>query len=347
MPPHSPSAASAAPSARAVLPQTTLVLVTGKGGVGRSTTATAIAVDLAELGRSVALVHPIDAAPVPPPQDASASLVIVPLDRDRALSHYLGDQLPGPLAAALRASRAFKLITAATPGLAELLTIGELRRLADRYDHVVFDAPATGHLLAMLDAPGRFERAAAVGPIARRASDLGRWIVDPEVTSIVTVTTGDGLAVSEMLELADTLEDRMGRGPTLVVANRLAPASPTAAELARVEEDHGAGKPTAALVEALDHVATRARSERSQLGRVTRRLGVAPVRAFERPGDAVGSIADALRANPHDHAADHHEHLADEQHARELTRVERRAAERRLADRRSAITTSSKRGEDA
>lgn len=329
----SPPRPSSPPHVGADLPATPLVLVTGKGGVGRSSTATAIAVDLAELGRSVALVHAIDAPPVAPPPDAPNSLVIVPLDRDEALSHYVSDQLPGPFAAALRASRAFKLITAATPGLAELLTIGELRRLADRYDHIVFDAPATGHLLALLDAPGRFERAAAVGPIARRASDLGRWIVDPEITSMVAVTTGDGLAVSEMLELIDTLQERMGRDPSLVVANRLAPASPSAAELERLVAEHGSTPETEALVAAVEHVAQRARSERSQLGRVTRRLGTAPVRAYERPGDAVGSIADAFRVDPADASADAHEHLAEEP-VPELTRVERRAAERRLADRR-------------
>jgi hypothetical protein len=326
-PPPSPAARQtplAAAADRVPLPQTKLVLVTGKGGVGRSSTATAIAVDLAELGRSVALVHAIDAPPVAPPREAGSGLVVVPLDRDHALSNYLGDQLPGPFAAALRASRAFKLVTAATPGLAELLTIGELRRLADRYDHLVFDAPATGHLLALLDAPGRFERAAAVGPIARRASDLGRWIVDPRIVSVVTVTTGDGLAVSEMLELVDTLEGRLGHPPALVVANRLAPQSPAASELATVAEAHGGDPSTAPLVAAIDHVASRARSERAQLGRVTRRLGVPPVRALERPGDAVGSIAEALRAD-----------LEAVDLEAPASQPERRAAERRKGERRT------------
>lgn len=324
------SASAPAHGPRALLPQTPLVLVTGKGGVGRSSTATAIATDLAELGRSVALVHPVDAPVVRPPVDAPSSLVIVPIDRDQALSHYLSDQLPGPFAAALRASRAFKLITAATPGLAELLTIGELRRLSTRYDHLVFDAPATGHLLALFDAPGRFERAAAVGPIARRASDLGRWITDPQIASTVAVTTGDGLAVSELLELLDSLEDRVGHGPALVVANRLAPPSPSPAELAALGEVAGDAE-RRPLIDAVEHVASRARSERAQLGRVTRRVGFAPVRAAERPGFAVESIADALRADPA--SADLDEAPAP---AAEDERAERRAGERRIAERRVA-----------
>lgn len=319
----------------ATLPATPLVMVTGKGGVGRSTTATAVAVALAGLGRTVALVHPLDAPHVPPPADTPSDLHIIPLDRDKALNHYIGDQMPGPLAAALKASRAFKLIAVATPGLAELLTIGELKRLTTRYDHIVFDAPATGHLLAMLDSPGRFERAAVAGPVARRAKELGDWIVDPVTSSTIAVTTGDGLAVSELLDLLDLLALRMPAGPSLVVANRLAPTSPSAAELERLAAS-GADE---VLVAAITKLAARARSERAQLGRVTKHLGVAPVRALERPGHAVLSIAAALRGEtpPPEDATDHAD-AGDEPEERRAptagTAVERRRAERRLADRR-------------
>lgn len=283
MPAHRPSPDS--------LPATPLILVAGKGGVGRSSTATALATTLAERGANVALVYPADATPVHPLRSAPVRLKVVPLDRDDALANYLGDQLPGPFAAALRVSRAFRLLTAATPGLAELLTIGELRRMIDGpYDHLVFDAPATGHLLALLDAPGRFERAAAVGPVARRASQLGEWIADPQVTSTVAVTTGDSLAVSELLDLVELLRERLGRGPELVVANRLAPASPGAAELEQLE----AAGLSPLEADALRALAARARSERAQLGRITHQLGTAPLKAQERPGAAITAVHDAF-----------------------------------------------------
>ncbi|MDQ8044207.1 MAG: ArsA-related P-loop ATPase [Solirubrobacteraceae bacterium] len=319
----------------ATLPTTPLVMVTGKGGVGRSSTATAVAVALAGLGRDVALVHPLDAPHVPPPADTPADLHIIPLDRERVLRHYIGDQMPGPLAAALNASRAFRLIAAATPGLAELLTIGELKRLTERHDHIVFDAPATGHLLAMLDSPGRFERAAVAGPVARRAKELGDWIVDPAMSSMIAVTTGDGLAVSELLDLLDLLELRMPGGPSLVVANRLAPASPSSGELDRLAD--GAGDDP--LVGAITKLAGRARSERAQLGRITKHVGVAPLRALERPGHAVLSIAAALRGEtPPAPDPDAHEPELAVPERRTVTAgtaVERRRAERRLADRRA------------
>lgn len=284
-----PTAAAFSPT----LPATQLVVVTGKGGVGRSTVASAIASRLALRAGRVALLHPVDAPPVHPTPHAAARFDVRPLDREAALDQYLSDNLPGPFAAALRASRAFKLITAATPGLAELIAIGELKRLAEdeHYDHLVYDAPATGHLLALLDAPGRFERAAGTGPIARRAADYGRWLLSPHTTSVVAVTTGDALAVSELADLLDALEARFGRAPQLVVANRLAPPAPAAAELdaaAALEEL------SPAAFAAVSRLAARGRSERAQLGKITRRLGAPPLQAVEQPGEPVVAVLDAL-----------------------------------------------------
>ncbi len=274
------------------LPTSPLVLVTGKGGVGRSTVASAVAVRLAELGRRVALAHPVDAPPVHPVPTMPAGLELRPVDREAALDLYLSQNLPGPLAAALRASRAFRLITAATPGLAELVTIGELRRLAveEGFDHIVYDAPATGHLLAMLDAPGRFERAAGVGPIARRAEEYGSWILGGRTTSVVAVTTGDALAVSELGDLVDALEQRLGRVPELVVANRLAPPAPPARELEALA-DSGVDPALQAVIERL---AARGRSERAQLGKVTRRTGQSPIQCLELPDEPVRAVLQAL-----------------------------------------------------
>lgn len=279
-----------------VLPATPLVIVAGKGGVGRSSAAMALAHAYAAQGERVALVHPAEAPSVRLPRDTTPAPAIVSLDGREALHTYLSAQLPGPLSAALRASRVFGLITAATPGLAELLTIGELQRLLElTYDRIVFDAPATGHLLAMFDAPGRFERAAAVGPIAARARNLGQWITDPGQVSCVAVTTGDGLAVSELLDLVDLLGARTGHRPSMVIANRLAPASPPSSELAHLEAlGARVDAAEAAAVGVVTRLAARGRSERAQLGRITKALGAAPLRVVEHPGQAVEAITAVL-----------------------------------------------------
>lgn len=277
------------------LPATPLVIVAGKGGVGRSSAAMALAHAYAARGERVALVHPADAPPVRPLPAPKPRPAVISLDGQQALHTYLSAQLPGPLASALRASRVFGLITAATPGLAELLTIGELQRLLETdYERVVFDAPATGHLLAMFDAPGRFERAAAVGPIAARARSLGDWITDDREVSCVAVTTGDGLAVSELIDLAEALRERTRHEPALVIANRLAPASPPASELEALADVAGPDPSAAAAAAIVVALAARGRSERAQLGRVTKATGHQPLRVVEHPGDAVGAIEAAL-----------------------------------------------------
>ncbi|MBO9533254.1 MAG: hypothetical protein J7513_09805 [Solirubrobacteraceae bacterium] len=235
----------------------------------------------------------MDAPPVHPTPGAPRTLEVRPIDRDASLDLYLSDNLPGPLAAALKASRAFRLITAATPGLAELIAIGELKRLLEEegFDHVVYDAPATGHLLALLDAPGRFERAAAAGPIARRAHEFGTWIADPAVTGMVLVTTGDALAVGEALDLIDALEARLRKVPEVVVANRLAPPAPSPGELEALAGVEGV--PPAAVA-AIERLAARARSERAQLGKLTRRVGTQPVQSHEQPDAPVVAATQAL-----------------------------------------------------
>lgn len=288
-----PPSASATPPASLVIPTTPLIVVTGKGGVGRSTAAAAIAERLARGGARVALAHAADAPPVHTP--SSHRVQLRPLDTDAILANYLDANLPGPFAMAIRASRAFRLVTAATPGLAELLMLGELKRLhtEEGFAHVVFDAPATGHLVALIDAPPRFARAAGAGPMARRAEELDAWVREPASTAVVAVTTGDPLAVSELLDLSARLHERLGRMPALVIANRLAPTSPTAKELEALGDVNGL--PVGAA-EAVRAVAGRARSERAQLGRITRTLGTRPVAVPEDPTAPVEAVVGALPA---------------------------------------------------
>lgn len=294
-------AAPASTTALPPLPAAPVLLVTGKGGVGRSTATSALALALAARGERVALVHPADAPPTPLPQGPGPRPEIHAVDRDRVFEAALAHQLPGPLASVLSANRAFRLLAAATPGLSELLTLAELRRLLEGpYDRLIFDAPATGHLLALLEAPGRFERAAMAGPVARRARQVGEWIADPAVSALIAVTTADSLAVSELLDLSATLQERTGRGPALIVANRLAPAPPSPAELERL----AATKLPDGAQAVLERLAARGRSERSQLARLTRATGQPALRAPEHPGAAVEALAAAFASLPVAHPGD-------------------------------------------
>jgi anion-transporting ArsA/GET3 family ATPase len=194
-----------------------LIVVTGKGGVGKTTVAAAIGLEaarrgrrtmVAEVARRTDVAGVLDAAHA---GDGAAETELAPglfhisVDPDQAMEEYLRDQLPSAAAGLLNRSRLFALLAAATPGLRELLTVGKLWELAqlDRrtpgatpYDLVIVDAPATGHGVAVLSAPRAFAGAAHTGPVARQASIIHATLSDPEVTAIVAVARAEELAVT-------------------------------------------------------------------------------------------------------------------------------------------------------
>jgi hypothetical protein len=194
-----------------------LVFVTGKGGVGKTTVAGALALVVAERRRS-ALVCGSG-----PEVALGGGLESLCLDPERALGEWLARHLGSPAAALLQRARTFTYFVAAAPGAAELVTIGKAVDVAreGRYDSVIVDAPATGHALAMLDAPRPFAELAPAGPIAREAEEVRRRLADPAFTAYVGVTAPEDLAVAELLELERSLPGVVGRGLDLIVVNAI------------------------------------------------------------------------------------------------------------------------------
>src|SRR4051812_14235771 len=170
-----------------------LIVVTGKGGVGKSTVAAALGVAAAARGLRTIVAEVAARDDVSRALAGSTGSVFVErvvgdglhhisIDPESALEEYLRDQLPRGVAEMIGSSRMFAYFTAATPGLRELLTIGKVWELAqpDRrtpgahpYDLVILDAPATGHGVAVHRDPvpggGRVEDDQVVGMGARRA----------------------------------------------------------------------------------------------------------------------------------------------------------------------------------
>jgi anion-transporting ArsA/GET3 family ATPase len=184
------------------------------------------------------------------------------VDPEEAMAMYLDDQLSGPLAEVLKSSRIFGYLAAATPGMRELLTVGKLWELAqprrrvegeEPYDLVVVDAPATGHGLALLEAPRTFAGVAAAGPVARQARIIHGTLTDRSATGIVAVATPEEMAVNEVAFLRDELDDRLD----LVVANAVRADRFSDAEATRLERA-GGGAARAALVA---HGRARAQAE--------------------------------------------------------------------------------------
>jgi anion-transporting ArsA/GET3 family ATPase len=222
-----------------------LLVVTGKGGVGKSTVSAALAVAAARRGLRTIVVEvsargdladvlgTSNVAGAYAERAASERLDHISIDPQNAMEEYLRRQLPvGALGGMLARSRVFTALTAATPGMRELLTIGKVWELAQPerrthgakpYDLVVLDAPATGHGLAMLQAPSTFASVARVGPIARQGRMIAGFLEDPRQTAVVAVTTAEEMPVTEAIELHGQLRTQTGLELALTVVNAVVP----------------------------------------------------------------------------------------------------------------------------
>lgn len=210
-----------------------LLLATGKGGVGKSVVAAALARQLARQGRRVLLlevdpreslhqlagVAPSGGAPVP----VVDRLVLQSLRPRQIVDGEIGARLPfGWLARRVLASPIYQHFVDGAPGLEELAVLEHVRRsLEGEFDHVVVDAAASGHALAQLRAPRLVAEAVRSGPFSRLAARLSALVADPRRTRVVLVARLEEMAVDETLELAATLRAELDVRPALLVVNQV------------------------------------------------------------------------------------------------------------------------------
>lgn len=219
-----------------------LVIVTGKGGCGKTTVAAALAVGAATRGKRVALVemgrdehlhHLLDPGSKPvgySGRELEPSLWVFHIDPFDALAEYLSLQIGmQTLVEKSLHQPAFKQLLAAAPGWRELITLGKighmenLGRDAGRldYDLIVVDAPASGHGLTFLDVPRVVQSAIKTGPLRRRAKDVETLIQDPARTRLLPVSLAEELPVRETVELIERVRRDIGTPLDRVVVNRV------------------------------------------------------------------------------------------------------------------------------
>jgi len=213
-----------------------LLFVTGKGGVGKTTVATALALYAAQEGRRTLLCE-VDAKgdvaaqlEVDPvgfqAREALAGLWIMTMDTEASLREYLRLQLKVPMVGRIGPlAKAFDFVATAAPGVKEILTVGKLCwEVRERhYDLVVVDAPATGHVVGQLSAPQAINELVKVGLVRTQTDWMLALLSDPAVTGLVVVTTPEEMPVNETLELADRVREQTTVDLCAVVANRVLP----------------------------------------------------------------------------------------------------------------------------
>jgi anion-transporting ArsA/GET3 family ATPase len=277
-----------------------LVIVTGKGGVGKTTVSVALGMRAAAEGKRTIVCE------VSAQENASRmfehttvgfheveleeNLWAISIDPDESMREYVLLQLKvRAMRDMLFRSRIFNYLAAATPGLKELVTIGKIWELAQldrkvksgrKYDTVIVDAPATGHGVGFLQTPRTFANIARVGPIHSQAQTLDNFITDHENTGVAIVALPEEMPVNETAALEHDLVEEVGVAVDRVYLNGLYPErfSKEEAEkltaLAAIED----GATKAAARAALSEFG-RARSQRAQLARLRRRAQ-APVKTL-------------------------------------------------------------------
>jgi anion-transporting ArsA/GET3 family ATPase len=213
-----------------------LVFVTGKGGVGKTTIAAALALLCAERGRRT-LACDIDAKgdltsfyETGPANfaghDVLPNLRVMSMDTEASLREYLKLQLKIPVVGRIGPlAKAFDFVATAAPGVREILTVGKLcyEVRENHYDTIVVDATSTGHIVGQLAAPQAINQLVKVGLIRSQTDWMLDILSDSAQTGLLIVTTPEEMPVNETLELSKRVNTETTVDLAAVVVNRVLP----------------------------------------------------------------------------------------------------------------------------
>lgn len=213
-------------SALQQITDTNVVIVAGKGGVGKTTVTALVARAAAQSGRRVLAVE-LDGKPALANllgDSADIPVDLLHIDPGTALRDYLLERGFGRLTKRFLKSGAIDVVSTATPGLGNVVTLGKIKQIerSGTYDLIVVDGPAAGHAITFLTSAAGLLDAVRSGPVHRQAVEVDAMLGDHQRCSTVLVTVPEVTPVNEVIETAFLVEERARVRLSGIVVNQVA-----------------------------------------------------------------------------------------------------------------------------
>jgi anion-transporting ArsA/GET3 family ATPase len=215
--------------------QSRLVIVAGKGGVGKTTVSAALAVTAAKAGLDTLIVEVEGKSGLGSAfgqgelsydeVELAAGVRARTITSDQALLEYLEDHGMRRLSKRLSNSGILDLVATAAPGIKDILVLGKVKQLEKtaNADLIVLDAPAAGHAVTFLTSARGLLDAVRVGPVRTQAEEVQELLTDPARCQVLLVTLPEETPVNEAAETAERLRERVGVEIAAIVVNGLYP----------------------------------------------------------------------------------------------------------------------------
>jgi anion-transporting ArsA/GET3 family ATPase len=260
-----------------------VVVVAGKGGVGKTTVTAVIARAASDSGKRVLVVE-LDGKPTL--AELVPDLEVLAISAPEALDEYLREHGFGRIAKRLNRTGVIDVVGTAAPGIDDIVVLGKIKQLerSGEYDLIVVDGPAAGHAITFLTSAAGLADAVSSGPVRAQADDVLELLHDAERCQVVLVTLPETTPVNEVVETAYALEDDVGvqLGPVVVNGVDLGDPLPddAAARSAVADLDPATAD---ALLDAAAFRRARRVMEAGEIARLAAELPIAKVTLPARP----------------------------------------------------------------
>lgn len=279
-----------------------VVVVAGKGGVGKTTVTAVIARAASDAGQRVLVVE-LDGKPAL--AELLPGLDVLAISAPEALDEYLRDHGFARIAKRLNRTGVIDVVGTAAPGIDDIVVLGKIKQLerSDEYDLIVVDGPAAGHAITFLTSAAGLADAVSSGPVRAQADDVLDLLHDPDRCQVVLVTLPETTPVNEVVETAFALEDEVGvqLGPIVINGVDVGDPLPDDDAVREAVADLDAAR-AQGLIDAAAFRRSRRAMEAAEIERLASELPLPKVTLPARSvagltSSDIGQLADSLRAD--------------------------------------------------